>query len=233
MTTAPDGPTALYRAFAADGSLLYAGIAAAPERRWVQHAAAKTWWRSEVATLTVEWHATRTGAERAESVAIATEAPRHNVDRNTRMVAPIALGDRVRSRGDTDPQRIEKGFATVVDFREHAGIRMAVLSVDGTQVKHPAHPRNLRALSGLVVAGVSLAEAQQRVIPDAVVLPRGRNERALALAELANEVGTSEAARRAGVSIAAVRHVGPLARALRAERVLAMAAAVPEGGDGG
>jgi predicted DNA-binding transcriptional regulator AlpA len=73
--------TALYRLYDAQGALLYVGISGRPLHR-VQHHRAKTAWGPEIATTTIEWLGTRQEALRAETRAIATEGPLHNVALN-------------------------------------------------------------------------------------------------------------------------------------------------------
>ena len=73
-----DGPTALYRFFDAAAALLYVGISRRPEDRFKQHAADKSWW-PQVAERSVEWFDTRHEALTAESHAIKSESPRHNI----------------------------------------------------------------------------------------------------------------------------------------------------------
>ncbi|WP_443079066.1 GIY-YIG nuclease family protein [Streptomyces sp. NBC_01498] len=68
------GRTALYRLFDEAGALLYVGISHKPDVRWGQHSEQKAWWPA-VAQRAVEWHETRSGAEKAELAAIATERP--------------------------------------------------------------------------------------------------------------------------------------------------------------
>ncbi len=75
-------PATLYRLFAADGDLLYVGIAANLGRRFEQHAEQKPWW-SEVVHIRLEHHASRLAALTAETRAIRDEYPRHNVVHNT------------------------------------------------------------------------------------------------------------------------------------------------------
>jgi hypothetical protein len=70
--------TALYRFFAADGSLLYVGITGNTTQRWAAHASEKPWW-PEVARKTVEWFDDRATAEANERIAIGIEMPRYNV----------------------------------------------------------------------------------------------------------------------------------------------------------
>lgn len=71
-------PTTLYRFFDAEGALLYVGITGRGPRRWVEHAAEKPWW-SEVARTSTTHYATRSAALQAETDAIRSERPRHNL----------------------------------------------------------------------------------------------------------------------------------------------------------
>jgi predicted GIY-YIG superfamily endonuclease len=71
-------PTALYRLYAADGSLLYVGVTGDLRVRLAKHAADKPWW-TEVARKTAAWHDSRKEALLAEAAAIRDESPRYNV----------------------------------------------------------------------------------------------------------------------------------------------------------
>jgi predicted GIY-YIG superfamily endonuclease len=70
-------PTALYRLKDAAGRLLYVGITTDPEARFKRHEGTAPWWPL-VAERTVDWHATRPIAEKAEATAIKGEAPLYN-----------------------------------------------------------------------------------------------------------------------------------------------------------
>lgn len=80
MTQTPDGRTALYRLYDANDRLLYVGITAHPDRRWIEHALDKrgSWW-SDVHRKSVQWMESRAEAEEAERLAIKTETPLKNV----------------------------------------------------------------------------------------------------------------------------------------------------------
>lgn len=69
---------ALYRFFGHDEELLYVGITMNPAGRWPKHRSDKPWW-AEVATITVETFESRREALDAETEAIKTEHPRHNI----------------------------------------------------------------------------------------------------------------------------------------------------------
>lgn len=75
-------PTAVYRLYADDGSLLYVGISKHPEKRLNEHSQLKFWWR-HVTRKEITWYPTRAEAEAVEEQAIVTERPRH--DRTWRM----------------------------------------------------------------------------------------------------------------------------------------------------
>lgn len=88
--------TALYRLFDSSGRLLYVGITFNPSDRWRGHSSTKSWWR-DVARREVEWHETRSAAERKEAAAIFTEKPLYNVaGSDGDRVAPPAKVKRVR-----------------------------------------------------------------------------------------------------------------------------------------
>lgn len=78
-----DAPLALYRLYAADGTLLYVGITHSLSARFAEHALEKPWW-PEVARKTVAWCNSRTDALRAEAQAIKDEDPVHNIVRPLR-----------------------------------------------------------------------------------------------------------------------------------------------------
>jgi predicted GIY-YIG superfamily endonuclease len=74
-------PHALYRFFAADGSLLYVGITCDVGGRWKQHSKDKPWW-TEVVGCTLEHFDDRVSVLAAEQAAIQTERPRYNIVHN-------------------------------------------------------------------------------------------------------------------------------------------------------
>jgi len=75
----------LYRHFAADGSLLYVGISAAPGKRTSDHARHSGWFE-ETCRINVERFDSREAALSAEAAAIKAESPRWNVIHNARSV---------------------------------------------------------------------------------------------------------------------------------------------------
>lgn len=76
-----DRPCYLYRAFDADGQLLYIGVSYDVAQRHVQHChdVSQPWWRWTVARITTEQHPSRLEAEQAERAAIAAESPVWNI----------------------------------------------------------------------------------------------------------------------------------------------------------
>ncbi|MFE2324627.1 GntR family transcriptional regulator [Streptomyces sp. NPDC059385] len=89
MTQAPQGRTALYRHFAADGTLLYVGISHDPDARFEVHLGC-TKWASLSVRRTDKWYPTRKAALLAETAAIRTEQPQANYQHNW-VRAPIDL----------------------------------------------------------------------------------------------------------------------------------------------
>lgn len=74
----------LYRAFDADGRLLYVGITKNFAAREAQHRSTSAWY-GEVATWTREEFSHRDDAVAAETAAIAAEHPVHNVTHNRKV----------------------------------------------------------------------------------------------------------------------------------------------------
>ncbi|WP_069751626.1 GIY-YIG nuclease family protein [Streptomyces sp. EN16] len=81
--------TALYRLFDADQQLLYVGITKDPKKRWRTHAqwARSSWWPS-VTRKVVEWFPDREAADLAETAAINSEKPLHNLAKRERPGGP-------------------------------------------------------------------------------------------------------------------------------------------------
>lgn len=74
---------AVYRPYAADGLLLYAGVTKNFGQRWQQQASQKSWWL-QMTRMIVDWYDNEEAAVRAEQDAIDNEHPRHNVARTNR-----------------------------------------------------------------------------------------------------------------------------------------------------
>lgn len=69
--------TGLYRAYAADGTLLYIGISWVPDARAEQHKSSSEW-HSRMAKYTVDWFESRMDAVAAEAAAVRVEKPLYN-----------------------------------------------------------------------------------------------------------------------------------------------------------
>lgn len=80
MTVPNERPAAVYRLYAADGTLLYIGSAYAPDARWDEHR--KKPWAAKVARRSEAWFPDRAAAYAAETAAIKSELPRHNITNN-------------------------------------------------------------------------------------------------------------------------------------------------------
>lgn len=96
-----DRPTAVYRAYAVGGELLYVGISQLWNARLLMHRKGSPWWRY-VWHIEIEVHPHRHAAIAVESWAIRYEAPIHNEAEQWRLIPfilprPIdAYGYRVR-----------------------------------------------------------------------------------------------------------------------------------------
>jgi prophage antirepressor-like protein/predicted GIY-YIG superfamily endonuclease len=71
-------PHALYRFYASGGRLLYVGITLNLSSRFQTHRAIQPWWK-HVTDIRIESYPTRRAVLRAETIAIQTENPMHNV----------------------------------------------------------------------------------------------------------------------------------------------------------
>ena len=80
-------PTALYRFFAADNSLLYVGITHRLDKRFKEHRLEKPW--EAIARIELEHYETREEASSAEQRAIASENPEWNVVHASRRHVPV------------------------------------------------------------------------------------------------------------------------------------------------
>jgi predicted GIY-YIG superfamily endonuclease len=78
IRTSPDGSCDLYRAYNADGHLLYVGISGNALHRLAEHNYASKW-TSRVCTLEIEHYASRETAALAERQAIRREFPALNL----------------------------------------------------------------------------------------------------------------------------------------------------------
>lgn len=93
-----DHRTALYRFYDEGGALLYVGITANLEARWIEHERVQTWWPL-VAKKTVEWFDTRPPARAAELQAIKDERPVHNINSSPWAPGPRELTTEERTVG--------------------------------------------------------------------------------------------------------------------------------------
>lgn len=96
-------PNVVYRAYTADGELLYVGLSMNPVARTHAHAHDKPWW-CEVATIALEHFTSRAEASQAEGQAIATECPRYNVAR----VRPAPVDALARQRAGRAAAKAER-----------------------------------------------------------------------------------------------------------------------------
>lgn len=109
-------PTALYRLYSADETLLYIGISADPDRRFKQHRDAKPWW-PQVAQKTIEWHPSRNRALAEEADAIKAEAPAYNIEHHPAMASyqwppagmPADRVDAIERETSTLPANLAEG----------------------------------------------------------------------------------------------------------------------------
>jgi GIY-YIG catalytic domain len=79
----------LYRFYDRSDHLLYVGITNNPAARFKQHEHGKDWW-NQVASITLEQHASRQALMDAERAAIIAERPAHNVVHNVSCAKPRA-----------------------------------------------------------------------------------------------------------------------------------------------
>ena len=77
-----DRPTTLYRLYDWVDDLLYVGISESAMTRFSQHLIGKEWW-TDVALIRLQHFETRAEAVAAETEAIRSECPRHNIRHNS------------------------------------------------------------------------------------------------------------------------------------------------------
>lgn len=138
------GRTFLYRAFDADGQLLYVGIAKDLEVRLKDHSRYSVAWIGQVASLTAEKYPSRRAAHAAESRAIRTEGPIYNIHgspnaESARFLAWVA--DQARYAKPMPKTEKEWNARFCTDFDEYIRIwrlasAAAVRATDAT----PANP---------------------------------------------------------------------------------------------
>lgn len=117
--------TALYRFFDEGGALLYVGITADVEVRWLNHERYKPWW-PQVAEKRVEWFDNRPDALAAELEAIRSERPVHNV-----IGTPEAHKRRDLAAEEVGSGALRAQFAEYIGRAQYSG--EAVVIVDGTR----------------------------------------------------------------------------------------------------
>jgi predicted GIY-YIG superfamily endonuclease len=89
-----DSRTALYRLYAADGTLLYIGVTGKLLVRFGHHRHEKRWW-PQVAGMRIAWYPDKAEAEEAERAAICSEDPVHNI-RSTPRHGEVIIAARLR-----------------------------------------------------------------------------------------------------------------------------------------
>lgn len=101
---------AVYRCYGAGDELLYVGVTGQLGKRLGAHA--EKIWFLEVQVITLEWYESRESAERAESVAITYEHPKHNIrhngDQNLRRPRPLRPTPRIVLDDDLALDGIER-----------------------------------------------------------------------------------------------------------------------------
>ena len=101
------GRTALYRLYGRDGALLYVGVTDNISRRFWDHSRNKSWWR-DVDGKMIWFYDDRAEAEDAETAAIDSEDPVHNV-KGTPRYAEVILAAQQRAAAKYD--RPEVGWS--------------------------------------------------------------------------------------------------------------------------
>lgn len=99
--------TALYRLYAADGTLLYIGVTDKLSRRFWQHRREKRWW-PEVDGMRLAWYDNHAEAEEAERAAIRGEEPVHNI-RSTPRHGEVMAEAQKRQAGHRYPSGLLSG----------------------------------------------------------------------------------------------------------------------------
>lgn len=110
-----EGPTAVYRFYDIDDTLLYVGITSDLRYRWQQHRESKNWWPS-IYRASVVWLNTRKDALKEESAAIQSEAPVYNGSPGRPRVGRatiIRLGPELTARVDAARQDGESRAAAI------------------------------------------------------------------------------------------------------------------------
>lgn len=161
---------AVYRLYDADGSLLYIGSAYDPEKRCKKHRK-QPWW-PQVVRRADEWFEHRNFAYEAETKAIATEHPKHNVagtpgytpDSNAirrrnklnplrqKLVrqanqAGFKVYDTLRKQGVGYADARMAGDEAIIDFLEKTGLFTDAVKRRRAALDDPGHRATLRTLA--------------------------------------------------------------------------------------
>lgn len=102
MTTTPlEGPTAVYALYAADGQLLYVGVARAgrERQRWEEHRRDKPWWPQVATRHVVGVYGTRAEALRVEEGMIRSAQPVFNQVHNGQNPWRVHIPKQQQGRG--------------------------------------------------------------------------------------------------------------------------------------
>lgn len=109
----------LYRHFDAEGRLLYVGISLSAVERLKQHVA-RSGWSAEIASITVETHADREAAMKAEREAVERERPLYNKQLvpkgQLRMPFPDGFNE---SEYDGDMPKLGAKFHDAIGWKTH------------------------------------------------------------------------------------------------------------------
>jgi hypothetical protein len=109
--------TALYRLYAADGTLLYIGVTGKLSVRFYSHSREKRWW-PQVAGMRLAWYASKAEAEEAERAAIFSEDPVHNV-RSTPRFGEVIIAARIRQESRRTPEQVAAAARWDQRFQQH------------------------------------------------------------------------------------------------------------------
>lgn len=139
----------LYRHFAADDTLLYVGISLSAVYRLAQHRQASSWF-GEIARVSIEKYPSRAEALQAETKAIQTEKPKHNIaKRKTKPTRPDwdAIYSHSEAHETTAVEILEKvvqldPLYTIDGAASRLGLRPAVVRrmIEAKQLGHISLP---------------------------------------------------------------------------------------------
>lgn len=175
-TATQERPGAVYRLWAADGTLLYIGSSYTPEERAKAHCRAE--WGHLIARRTDEWHPTREHAYAAEGRAIKAEGPAHNTVGTPRHTGPAERGavrrEAARARwrvaiaairaGASEEEARRAGGWAEVEYLEASGILPGMAAKWRHDMEHEGgteYSRRMslpRAVNGRLTSEMSMAE---------------------------------------------------------------------------